>query len=67
MSAEDYQEQTPIIFDSLPYYDNDLEQYRELKQKVDKELAKESKPPSDLHPNVPPAADLFTVSATSPA
>ncbi|KIJ68651.1 hypothetical protein HYDPIDRAFT_82505 [Hydnomerulius pinastri MD-312] len=47
------------IFDSLPYYDNDLEQYPLLKEKVEKELAREAKPPQTLHPLVPPPFELF--------
>ncbi|KAF9229561.1 breast carcinoma amplified sequence 2 [Gyrodon lividus] len=47
------------IFDSLPYYDNDLEQYPILKEKVEKELAREPKLPQALHPLVPPPVELF--------
>lgn len=47
------------ILDSLPYYDNDLEWYPVLKEKVEKELAREPKPPSDLHPLVPPPLEMF--------
>jgi hypothetical protein len=50
------------IFDSLPYYDNDLVQFPDLKQKVDQELAREPKPPAELHPDVPPSVTLFEVS-----
>jgi hypothetical protein len=50
-----------FIFDSLPYYDNDLEQFPILKEKVDKELAKEGEAPKELHPNVPPEVELFAV------
>lgn len=50
------------IFDSLPYYDNDLEQFPHLRELIDKELAKEQKkPPAALHPNVPPPVELFSV------
>ncbi|KZT06367.1 breast carcinoma amplified sequence 2 [Laetiporus sulphureus 93-53] len=49
----------PAIFDSLPYYDNDIEQHPILKEKVEKELAREAKPPQTLHPRVPPAPQLF--------
>jgi hypothetical protein len=49
------------IFDSLPYYDNDLELHPILKQKVEQELAREPKPPQTLHPRVPPPAKLFAV------
>ncbi|KAF9243885.1 breast carcinoma amplified sequence 2 [Melanogaster broomeanus] len=51
--------QRTAIFDSLPYYDNDLEQYPILKEKVEKELAREPKPPQALHPLVPPPFELF--------
>ncbi|KAG2350643.1 breast carcinoma amplified sequence 2, partial [Suillus weaverae] len=47
------------IFDSLPYYDNDLEQNPILKEKVERELAREPKPPQTLHPRVPPPIELF--------
>ncbi|KAI0651603.1 breast carcinoma amplified sequence 2 [Trametes meyenii] len=47
------------IFDSLPYYDNELEQYPFLKEKVERELAREGKPPQTLHPGVPPEPTLF--------
>ena len=53
-------ESTEII-DSLPYYDDDLQKFPILKEKVDHELAKEGKPPSTLHPRVPPPIELFTV------
>ncbi|TFY61477.1 hypothetical protein EVJ58_g4496 [Rhodofomes roseus] len=49
-----------MIFDSLPYYDNDLEQFPVLKEKVEKELAREAKPSQTLHPRVPPPPELFT-------
>ena len=52
----------PIIFDSLPYYDNDLERFSALREKVEKELAREAKPAQALHPRVPPPMTLFTVS-----
>ncbi|KAG5648192.1 hypothetical protein DXG03_006147 [Asterophora parasitica] len=51
--------QHPEIFDSLPYYDDDLQKYPELKAKVDRELARQPKPPSTLHPRVPPPFELF--------
>ncbi|KAJ3994026.1 Pre-mRNA-splicing factor SPF27 [Lentinula boryana] len=50
----------PEIFDSLPYHDDDLTKFPFLKEKVEKELAREPKPPSTLHPRVPPAYQLFT-------
>ncbi|KZP32221.1 breast carcinoma amplified sequence 2 [Athelia psychrophila] len=51
--------ETPEIFDSLPYYDDDLEKYPLLKEKVERELAREPKPPQALHPRVPAAVSLF--------
>ncbi|KII93640.1 hypothetical protein PLICRDRAFT_99527 [Plicaturopsis crispa FD-325 SS-3] len=59
METETSPAPTPI-FDSLPYYDNDLEQYPNLKQKVEQELAREPKPPQTLHPRVPPPVTLFS-------
>ncbi|KIK71308.1 hypothetical protein GYMLUDRAFT_326273 [Collybiopsis luxurians FD-317 M1] len=50
----------PEIYDSLPYYDDDLTKYPFLKEKVEQELARQPKPPSTLHPRVPPAHQLFT-------
>lgn len=62
MSIETENEQQPEIFDSLPYYDNDLDVHPILKQKVDAELARESRNnPQTLHPNVPPPIELFSV------
>lgn len=55
--------EAPEIFDSLPYYDDDLEKFPILKQKVEQELARESKPPQTLHPRVPPTVTLFAVRA----
>ena len=55
--------QPAMIFDSLPYYDNELEQYPILKEKVERELAREGKPPQALHPSVPPEPTLFAVRA----
>jgi pre-mRNA-splicing factor SPF27 len=54
--------EAPEIFDSLPYYDDDLEKFPFLKQKVEQEFAREPKPPQALHPRVPPAITLFAVS-----
>lgn len=51
----------PEIFDSLPYYDDDLEKYPHLKQLVEQELAKEARPTQTLHPKVPPPVTLFAV------
>ncbi|KAG5639296.1 hypothetical protein H0H81_004498 [Sphagnurus paluster] len=47
------------IFESLPYYDDDLQKYPELKLKVEQELARQPKPPTTLHPRVPPPYELF--------
>ncbi|KAJ7071534.1 breast carcinoma amplified sequence 2, partial [Mycena amicta] len=47
------------LFDSLPYYDNDLDQFPGLRDKVDREFAREPKPPAMLHPRVPPPPTLF--------
>ncbi|KAK7064502.1 Pre-mRNA splicing factor [Favolaschia claudopus] len=52
-------EETTELLDSLPYYDNDLEQFPSLKEKVDREFARQPKPPTTLHPRVPPAYELF--------
>ncbi|KAI9572742.1 breast carcinoma amplified sequence 2 [Boletus coccyginus] len=48
-----------VLLDSLPYYDNDLKLYPILKEKVDRELAREPKPPQTMHPLVPPPLELF--------
>ncbi|KAJ7102250.1 breast carcinoma amplified sequence 2 [Mycena belliarum] len=53
-------DQTLDLLESLPYYDNDLEQFPALKEKVDREFAREPKPPTTLHPRVPPPYELFT-------
>ncbi|KAF9821836.1 hypothetical protein IEO21_00266 [Rhodonia placenta] len=50
----------PAIFDSLPYYDNELEQNPFLREKVEKELAREAKPSQAIHPRVPPPVELFS-------
>ncbi|KAH9487120.1 Pre-mRNA-splicing factor SPF27 [Psilocybe cubensis] len=47
------------IFDSLPYYDDDLQKYPYLKEKVDQEIARELKATQTLHPRVPPPVTLF--------
>ncbi|KAF7437084.1 hypothetical protein PC9H_003918 [Pleurotus ostreatus] len=51
-------QQTELL-DSLPYYDNDLDTHPELRQKVEQELARAGKPPTTLHPRVPPPITLF--------
>jgi pre-mRNA-splicing factor SPF27 len=63
MSSGDTQPAQLAMFDALPYYDNDLEQFPALRQKVEQELAREGKPPETLHPRVPPAIELFVVRA----
>ena len=50
------------IFDSLPYFDNDLEILPNLQKKVDQELSRELKQQQGLHPLVPPPFELFSVS-----
>ena len=51
------------IFDSLPYYDDDLQKFPHLHQKVAQELARELKKVNQtvLHPKVPPPVELFAV------
>jgi hypothetical protein len=50
------------VLDSLPYYDDDLQKYPFLKDKVEEEIARElGKVPAELHPRVPPAVELLTV------
>lgn len=65
MSSEDSQTpQGSAIFDSLPYYDNDLERDSSLKDKAEKLIAKElGKQPEALHPRVPPPINIFAVRA----
>ncbi|KAF8203250.1 breast carcinoma amplified sequence 2-domain-containing protein [Pholiota molesta] len=58
MSTETETSRTEI-FDSLPYYDDDLQKFPYLKEKVDQELARELKAPQTLHPRVPPSVELF--------
>ena len=55
-------EQSPMIFDALPYYDNDLEVHPILKIKVQQELARELRHTQAIHPSVPPEYTLFSVS-----
>jgi hypothetical protein len=52
------------LFDSLPYYDNDLEIHPILREKVQHELAVETQKihQEALHPRIPPPIDLFVVS-----
>ncbi|KAH9964485.1 breast carcinoma amplified sequence 2 [Russula dissimulans] len=60
MDPENYKEPTPV-FDSLPYYDNDLEIHPILREKVQHELAVETQKIQQeaFHPRVPPSIDLF--------
>ncbi|KAG9014830.1 hypothetical protein FRB94_008988 [Tulasnella sp. JGI-2019a] len=51
---------SPVILDSLPYYDNDLSANHELKALVDAEIAKELKSMPPLDPSrLPPEMQLF--------
>ena len=63
MAAENYQEPAPL-FDSLPYYDNDLELHPILREKVQHELAVETQKIQQeaLHPRIAPSVELFVVS-----
>lgn len=60
---------TDDYLDSLPYYDDDLQKFPYLRQKVDQELARELKKMNqgELHPKVPPPVELFTVREHSSA
>jgi len=60
MASEAYQEPAPL-FDSLPYYDNDLEIHPILREKVQHELAVETQKiqQEGLHPRIPPPTELF--------
>jgi len=53
---------TTEIFDSLPYYDDDLQKFPHLRERVEQELARELNAPQTLHPRVPPPVELFAVS-----
>jgi hypothetical protein len=50
------------LFESLPYYDDDLQKYPHLAALVDKELARELRASQTLHPNVPPLVEPHIVS-----
>ncbi|KAI0343938.1 breast carcinoma amplified sequence 2 [Trametopsis cervina] len=53
----------PAIFDSLPYYDNDLERDPHLKEAAERLVARElgtAHSSGGLHPRVPPPLELFT-------
>jgi Breast carcinoma amplified sequence 2 (BCAS2) len=60
-------EQPAPLFDSLPYYDNDLEIHPILREKVQHELAVETQKiqQETLHPRVPPPVELFVVSLSN--
>ncbi|KAJ3482068.1 hypothetical protein NLI96_g7232 [Meripilus lineatus] len=62
MSVQVDDSPSPILFDSLPYYDNDFERDPSLKEKAEKLIAREGKPstPQTLHPRVPPPITLFS-------
>ncbi|KAF9535526.1 Pre-mRNA-splicing factor SPF27 [Crepidotus variabilis] len=47
------------LFESLPYYDDDLQKYPHLDALVDKELSREPKAPQTLHPSLPALIELF--------
>lgn len=55
--------QAPAIFDSLPYYDNDLERDPSLKERAEKLIAREVQSSTTFHPRVPPPIELFSVCA----
>lgn len=61
MTSENQQD--PVFFDSLPYYDNDLEVHSVLREKVQHELAVETQrlEQGKLHPRIPPPLELFSV------
>ena len=61
MATETVSSSFTEIYDSLPYYDDDLQKFPELKDKVDREMARELVQPTSLHPNVPPPIQLFSV------
>ncbi|EDR16064.1 uncharacterized protein LACBIDRAFT_301771 [Laccaria bicolor S238N-H82] len=60
MATETVSSSFTEIYDSLPYYDDDLQKFPELKEKVDREMARELVQPTSLHPNVPPPIQLFS-------
>lgn len=50
------------IFDALPYYDDDLQKYSDLKKRAEEEIARERGPQSStMHPRVPPEFQLSIV------
>jgi hypothetical protein len=66
MALENNKQPTPL-FDSLPYYDNDLETHPILREKVQHEVAVETQKiqQETLHPRVAPPIDLFVVSPSN--
>ncbi|KAG7450246.1 breast carcinoma amplified sequence 2 [Guyanagaster necrorhizus] len=48
------------IYDSLPYYDDDLEKFPPLRQMVEQEFARQLKPPTSVHSRLPPPYELFS-------
>ena len=66
MAPENDENPAPL-FDSLPYYDNDLEIHPILREKVQHELAVETQKVHQeaLHPRVPPSIELFVVSPSN--
>lgn len=55
--------EVPVIFDSLPYYDDDLERDPLLREKAERLIARElsSNEQTQLHARLPPAIALFAV------
>jgi Breast carcinoma amplified sequence 2 (BCAS2) len=66
MAPENNKQPAPL-FDSLPYYDNDLETHPILREKVQHEVAVETQKIHQevLHPRVQPPIDLFVVSPSN--
>ena len=62
-AGEPSQAPASVLFDSLPYYDNDFERDPSLKDKAARLIARELAPPAGLHPRVPPSLTLFAVRA----
>jgi hypothetical protein len=66
MAPESNKQPAPL-FDSLPYYDNDLETHPILREKVQHEVAVETQKIQQeaLHPRVASPIDLFVVSLSN--
>ena len=66
MGPENNKQPTPL-FDSLPYYDHDLETYPILRGKVQHEVVVETQKIQQeaLDPRVVPPIDLFVVSPSN--